>query len=265
VKASGYGVRNIKRLVPMLIAATTNDKLDNYDLLDEMYGELIGQWAREMNHVAVEVGGVYQFTKYASQSGTVYQPVPRAKQADAVRFLNENAFATPSFFFDREILRRIEPTGFVERVRTRQNAILNTLFSDARLSRVAEAQATLPAGEAYTIADLFGDVRRGIFSELGTGSVTVDPYRRNVQRSFVDQMERLISTPLVTPLPPGFTPFPGFEPPPPRPADARAQARLELVDLQTTLRGAQTRAGDRATRAHIVDLLARIDQILNPR
>ena len=265
VKASGYGVRNIKRLVPMLIAATTNDKLDNYDLLDEMYGELIGQWAREMNHVAVEVGGVYQFTKYASQSGTVYQPVPRAKQADAVRFLNENVFATPSFFFDREILRRIEPTGFVERVRARQNAVLNTLFSDARLSRVAEAQATLPAGEAYTIADLFGDVRRGIFSELGTGAVTVDPYRRNVQRSFVDQMERLISTPLVTPLPPGFTPFPGFEPPPPRPADARAQARLELVDLQATLKGAQARAGDRATRAHIVDLLARIDQILNPR
>jgi len=49
-------------------------------------------------------------------------------------------------------------------------------------------------------------------------------------------MERLISTPLVTPLPPGFTPFPGFNFPPPRPADARAQARLELVDLQTTLR-----------------------------
>jgi hypothetical protein len=230
-----------------------------------MYGELINQWAREMNHVAVLVGGVYQFTKYASQSGTVYQPVPRAKQADAVRFLNENVFATPSFFFDPEILRRIEPSGFVERVRARQNAIMNTLFQDARLSRLAEQGATLPAGSAYTIADLFGDVRRGAFAEFAGGTPRVDAYRRNLQRTFVDQMERLISTPLVTPPPPGFTPFPGFTPPPPRPADARAQARLELVDLQSTLRTAQTRAGDRATRAHTVDLLARIDQILNPR
>jgi hypothetical protein len=265
VKASGYGIRNIKRLVPMLIPATTTDRLDNYDRLDDMYGELINQWAREMNHVAVLVGGVYQFTKYASQSGTVYQPVPRAKQADAVRFLNENVFATPSFFFDPEILRRIEPSGFVERVRARQNAIMNTLFQDARLSRLAEQGATLPAGSAYTIADLFGDVRRGAFAEFVGGTPRVDAYRRNLQRTFVDQMERLISTPLVTPLPPGFTPFPGFTPPPPRPADARAQARLELVDLQTTLRAAQARTGDRATRAHAVDLLARIDQILNPR
>ncbi|PYO88330.1 MAG: zinc-dependent metalloprotease [Gemmatimonadetes bacterium] len=263
VKASGYGVRNIKRLVPMLIPATTTARLDNYDRLDDMYGELINQWAREMNHVAVVVGGVYQFTKYAGQSGTVYQPVPRAKQAEAVQFLNENVFTTPSFFFDPEILRRIEPTGFVERVRARQTAVLTMLFQDARLSRLAEQQATQPS--PYTIPALFGDVRRGVFAEFGGGSVRVDGYRRNLQRAFVDQMERLINTPLVTPPSPGFTPFPGFTPPPPRPADARAQARLELVDLQGTLRTALSRAGDRATRAHIVDLQARIEQILNPR
>src|SRR5882762_12601 len=226
VKASGYGVRNIKRLVPMLIPATTGDRLDNYDRLDDMYTELISQWAREMNHVAVVVGGVYQFTKYASQTGRVYQPVPRAKQAEAVQ---------------------------------------NLLFQDGRLSRLAEQAATQPAGGSYTITDLFGDVRRGAFAEFGGGAVRVDEYRRNLQRAFVDQMERLISTPLVTPLPPGFTPFPGFNFPPPRPADARAQARLELVDLQTALRAALPRAGDRTTRAHIVDLQARIDQILNPR
>ena len=263
VKASGYGVRNIKRLVPMLIPATTGDRLDNYDRLDDMYVELVAQWAREMNHVAVVVGGVYQFTKYAGQTGRVYQPVPRAKQAEAVQFLSDNVFTTPSFFFDPEILRRIEPTGFVERVRTRQTAVLNLVFQDSRLSRLAEQSATQP--ESYTIADLFGDVRRGAFSEFAGGTVRVDEYRRNLQRAFVDQMERLISTPLVTPFPPGFTPFPGFTPPPPRPADARAQARLELVDLQATLRAALPRAGDRTTRAHIVDLQARIDQILNPR
>ena len=187
-----------------------------------------------------------------------------SKQAEAVRFLNENVFTTPTFFFDPEILRRIEPTGFVERMRVRQNAVLSLLFQDGRLSRLAEQGQTQPG--AYTIADLFGDVRRGIFSELaGAGNVRVDAYRRNLQRAFVDQMERLISTPLVTPPPPGFTPFPGFQPPPPRPADARAQARLELVDLQGTLRVALARVADRATRAHLVDLQARINQILNPR
>jgi hypothetical protein len=86
-----------------------------------------------------------------------------------------------------------------------------------------------------------------------------------VQQAFVDQMERLITTPLLTPVPPQFQAFPGFTPTV-RPADARALARLELQGLQTSLRAAAARpAGDRTTRAHFVDLEARIDRILNPR
>src|SRR5258705_9527126 len=208
----------------MLIPATTGDRLDNYDRLDDMYTELIAQWAREMNHVAVVVGGVFQFTKYVGQTGRVYQPVPRAKQAEAVQFLNDNVFTTPSFFFDPEILRRIEPTGFVERVRARQTAVLNLLFQDSRLSRLAEQSATQPG--SYTITDLCGDVRRGVFSEFGGGAVRVDEDRRNAQRAFGGQNERLISTPPAPPLPPGFKPLPGFNRPPPPPAHTPAQVRL---------------------------------------
>src|SRR5256712_12434987 len=122
VKATGYGVRNIKRLVPMLIPATTGDRLDNYDRLDDMYTELINQWAREMNHVAVVVGGVYQFTKYAGQSGRVYQPVPRAKQVEAGPVLKDKGVTTPSLFFDPGVLPRNGPSGVADPVRARQTA-----------------------------------------------------------------------------------------------------------------------------------------------
>ncbi len=263
VKATRYGLANIKRLMPMLIPASTTDRLDDYDLLADLYGRLIGQWGLEMNHVAVVVGGVYRHEKYPSQDGVIHRPVPRARQAEAVRFLNENAFTTPTYFFDAEVLRRIEPTGFVDRVRVRQTALLNTLFQDGRLARLAEQQATLPAGQAYALADLFADVRRGIFSEYGAARPLVDPYRRNLQGAFVETMDRLLNTPLAAPPPPaGF--FFG-SPPPPRPGDAQALARLELQELATTLRGAQGRITDRATRAQVAQLVARIDQVLNPR
>jgi hypothetical protein len=42
-------------------------------------------------------------------------------------------------------------------------------------------------------------------------------------------------------------------------------ARLELQDVAGVLRGAQARVVDRPTRAHVAQLLARIDQILNPK
>ncbi|HXF96206.1 MAG TPA: zinc-dependent metalloprotease [Gemmatimonadales bacterium] len=264
VRATRFGLANIRRLVPQLLPAATGDPLKDYDLLDDLYGRLIGQWALEMNHVAVVVGGVYRHEKYPGQPGVIHTPVPRERQAEAVRFLNENAFATPAFFFDPEILRRIEPTGFVDRVRVRQTALLTTLFQDARLARLAEQEATLPAGRAYTLSDLFRDVRRGVFTELAAARPSVDPYRRNLQQAFVDQMQRLIGTPLQAPAPPGAGQVPGFTPAV-RPADARALARLELQEIQAAARTALPRAQDRATRAHLTDLIARIDQILNPR
>ena len=263
VKATRYGIANLKRLVPMLIPATTADRLDDYALLDELYDRVVAQWGLEINHVAVVVGGVYRHEKYPNQAGVIHTPVPRGRQRDAVRFLAENAFATPLFFLDPEVLRRIEPSGFVDRIRVRQTAVLNTLFQDARLSRLAEQGATLPPGSAYTLADLFGDVRRSVFAELGAARPAVDAYRRNLHRAFVDQMDRLINTPLASATPP-FR-FLGATPPPPRPGDARALARLELLEIQGSLRTALARPTDRTARAHFVDLQARIDRILNPR
>jgi hypothetical protein len=264
VRATGYGLENIRRLVPMLIPAATVNRLEDYELLNDLYGRLIGQWGLEMNHVAVVVGGVYRHERYPSQQGAIHAPVPRERQVAAVRFLNENAFTTPTYFFDPEILRRIEATGFVERVRVRQNALLTTLFQDARLSRLAEQAATLPAGQAYAIADLMSDVRRGIFSEVSAARPNVDPYRRNLQRAFLEQLDRLINTPLTAQVPSPLPTFPGFVPPPPRPGDARALARLELRDLDAALRVAMLRTTDRTTRAHFDDLRARIDRTLNP-
>ncbi len=262
VRATRLGLDNIRRLVPMLLAATTTNRLEDYDELNTMYGEVIAQWAREMGHVAVVVGGVYRHEKYPNQTGVLHTPVPRERQAEAVRFLLDNALTTPSYFLDTEILRRIEPSGSVDRIRTRQSAVITALLGDARLSRLVEQEATMPAGQAYTVTTLFGDLRRGLFSEAAAARPVTDAYRRNVQRTFVDQMQRLIETPLAPPAPPGAPP--GFQPPT-RPADARALARAELVDLQTQLRASRLRTTHRETRAHFDDLLARIDRILNPR
>ncbi|MGH7582372.1 MAG: zinc-dependent metalloprotease, partial [Gemmatimonadales bacterium] len=79
VLSTGYGIRNIKRLVPMLIPATTNP-VDNDDDLIELYGRLIGQWSTELSHVANLVGGIETQDKYGSQPGAVFTPVSGARQ-----------------------------------------------------------------------------------------------------------------------------------------------------------------------------------------
>jgi hypothetical protein len=110
VKATGWGIQNIKRSVQYLMPATVRPT-DNYDDLNELYGRLIGQWRTELGHVANVVGGVDSQEKYGSQEGVRFRPISRARQKAAVTFLNEHAFQTPSFFLEQDILRRIETQG----------------------------------------------------------------------------------------------------------------------------------------------------------
>ena len=60
---------------------------------------------------------------------------------EAVKFLNDNAFATPAWAIDPEILRRIEPIGALSRVRNAQTSVLTNLLSSARFARLVEQEA----------------------------------------------------------------------------------------------------------------------------
>lgn len=261
IRATTLGLENVRRVMPLLLPATTTDPLRDYSDLNETYGRLIGQWQRELGHVVTLVGGVYRAEKYPDQAGVIFTPVPRARQQAAVRFLLEHAFRTPAFFLDLEILRRIEPNGTVDRIQRSQSALLTSLFTDARLNRLVEQQAlATPAAPAYSLGALLHDVRVGLFSELA-GVGTIDVYRRNLQRAFV----ALLGEKLQPPPAPRRPPFPGFVPPPPRPEEAKALARGELRDLDTAIARALPRVTERETRLHLQELRFRIDRILNPR
>ncbi|MFI5311140.1 MAG: zinc-dependent metalloprotease [Gemmatimonadales bacterium] len=264
VKSTALGLRNIKRLVPMLLAATTNATDDNSDL-QELYRSLVDQWATEMRHVAVLVGGAETQEKYGSQPGPRFTPVSPARQRAAVKFLNENAFATPAFFLRPEILRRIEPDGAINRINAAQRGILSTLLNDPRLSRLVEfeALADKPA-EAYTLAEHIAAVQAGVWGELGASSVKVDAYRRALQHSYLDLVRTKINATAAPTLPPGFPPAffaQLFRSTP----DARALFRAELKALDGRLATAAGRGGDAITRAHIAEMRHEIDDILNPK
>ncbi|HEY2825538.1 MAG TPA: zinc-dependent metalloprotease, partial [Gemmatimonadales bacterium] len=262
VKAATFGVANIKRLMPMIMPATTADKLDTYGDMASLYNNVVGQWGREINGVAQVVGGVYHTDKYPGQAGPVYTPVPRERQAAAVKFLNDNVFQTPMYLLDPQIQRLTENEGSLSRIRARQDAVLTTILNDDKLARLADQAATATAADpAYTLADLFGDLRHGIFSELAdTSRVTVDAYRRNMQRALVEQLDRLVNG---TSAAGGAGGRGGRGGASPRPADARALARLELKDLETMVSNAVPHASDRMTQAHLEDLKADIQKALD--
>jgi hypothetical protein len=245
VRSTTWGLKNLERVAGMLIGATTKPG-EPYDDLEDVYGRLLGQWVREMNHVAAIVGGMETRQKASDQVGPRFVPVGRARQQEAMRFLNTHAFATPTFVVNPDVLRRIEPAGALDRVRTSQQAVLTTVLADARIARLVEQEA-LDGAAAYRPTEFLADVRRGVWGELGAPAVRIDPYRRNLQRAYLAVMNDKLN---------------GRQTPT---GDARPLARGELRAVSAAALGAIARTSDGATRMHLQDVRDQIARILDPR
>lgn len=260
VKSSSLGLLNLKRVAKLLVPATTTEKGMPYDDLAELYGRMLGQWTLEMNHVSAIVGGFNSQQKHIGQNGVRFEMVPRARQAEAVKFLNENAFATPMWAIDKDILRRIEPIGALNRVRNAQNSVLNNLLSSSRFARLVEQQA-LDGNAAYQPADFLADVRNGVWGELSGPKVTVDAYRRNLHRAYLDIANNKLNAPPAT-LPAGLPA--SFAASFITTGDEKEFYRAELRAISAAASAAIPRAADRSTRVHLEAVRDQIGKILNP-
>src|SRR5207237_3551216 len=52
IKSTALGLKNLQRISKLIVGASTTEKGENYDDLDEVYGRMLGQWTLEMNHVS---------------------------------------------------------------------------------------------------------------------------------------------------------------------------------------------------------------------
>jgi hypothetical protein len=258
VESSTLGLRNLERVMDMLIPVAEREGED-YSLLDELYGNVVSQWSRYMGHVAALVGGATTQERYGT--GPRFEPVSQARQREAVRFLNERAFATPTMLIDRGILRRIEPEGVVPRIRDAQARVIRTLLSPERLQRLVEYEATAASGEdVYTPAELMDDLRSGVWGELQAGRVAIDVYRRNTQRAYLEVIRDQLTEDEESDQRPPWMP----EPPPLWGTDVRPVLRAELRAIDRAAQRALARAANPMTRVHLQDVRMEIENILEP-
>ena len=258
--ASDYGIKNLKRIMPNLIEWTAEkDKpYKGYADLEEMYGQVIGQFNRYMGHVRTNVGGVMEIYKSSGQGDAVYTHTSKEMQKSAVDFLNKHLFATPTWLMDDAIISRIGDFGALERIRGIQVTTLNGILEWGRLGRVIENEA-LNGNNAYKITELFDDLRKGIWTELASGR-SIDVHRRALQRAHIERLE-LMLTGNEPQLPAQFRAFAGPQINASQ-SDIRPMARGELKTLQSQIRGAIGRTSDRMSKLHLEDALERINKIL---
>lgn len=260
VKASDYGIKNLKRVLANL-PEWTKEEGDHYENLSDMYGQVIGQFGRYMGHVSRNVGGIYETFKSIEEPGDVYEPTPKAIQKDAVSFINKQLFATPTWLLDKNILNKIAQPATTERIQTLQVSTLRSLLDGTRLGRLTTSANRFGAG-TYTADELVTDVQSEVFSEL-TSRKPIDNYRRNLQKEFVEQLITLGNPPppVTQQLAPGISITTGIS----KTTDVTSIAKGHLRSLQSEASAAAAASTDKMTKYHLQDIADRIKKALDPK
>ncbi len=255
MKASAYGIANLKRILPNL-EKWTYQKGEDYDDVHHLYNEVLDQFSRYMGHVATNIGGMNENFKTYDQKGPVYDFVNKSLQRDAVLFLNKQLFTTPLWLIDSEELSKFDNGLIFNRIKGVQINTLKDIISPSRMARMYDNEAKNGAG-AYTVAELLTDLRGSIFA-----AGKPDAFKRNLQRSYIENLKSLLTEDFkgirgataVQLANFGLTPINISL------SDIRPMARAELKTIEALL----PKGGDAITTAHYSDLHLRIKEALNP-
>ncbi len=258
MKASDYGIKNLKRIMPDIIEWTSRPN-DGYGEAKILYNNVVSQFSRYMGHVATNIGGIYSNPVAIEQTDPAMQFVPASIQREAVDFLNRQLFTTPTWLIDQKLISKavVDPLGSIGAV---QSKTLERILSKATIDKLSRTEQFGGQG-AYTPADLFAGLRKGIWSELTSGR-TPDIYRRNLQKNYVKSLIAMTDKPAAASPAGAGAALMAPSSSPTTPSDAAAIARTQLTDLSRDIkRAAAASAG--IAKAHYQNLAAIIDEALD--
>tara|TARA_B100001758_G_scaffold184739_1_gene161446 strand:+ start:1283 stop:3730 length:2448 start_codon:yes stop_codon:yes gene_type:complete len=255
IKASEYGIKNLKRIIPNLMEWTTEDG-ETYEELEYMYSQVLSQYRRYIGHVTTNIGGVYQYYKTSDQEGAVYTHVDKTHQKSCLNFLNQNLFETPYWMINKEILNKIEYAGTTERIRSLQSSYLNRILDFGRMARMIENEA-LNGSKSYSLNEMMDDLKDGIWSELEKGK-SIDIYRRNLQRSYISRLAFIMKNDQES--------RPGWEDyitnVKVNVSDIRSVTMGSLTELKKDLKKSIKKYSDKASKSHINYCISMIDEAM---
>ncbi len=241
---------------------------EGYQRLRRAFNNAFGELVISLLNTNKYVGGVYHHRDHVGDPNgrAPYEPVPAAKQRQALELLKTYAFGPKAFDLPPSLLNKLASErhwdfeGSVwraqrldypihQQVVMLQRALLDRLFNPIVLARLQDAEVKYAnPRDAFTMADMFDGVQDAVWSELKPGATgQINSFRRAVQREHLKRLAILV-----------------LRPNPTTPEDAATLARYNLTQLRGRIQQALGNGAtmNTATRAHMQESAARIDETL---
>ena len=188
VKASKYGIKNLKIVAKNLMDWVIEPN-ENYDELNELYGELLGVYRRYIYHVHSLIGGIYDTPHNENQKGAIrYENVDINKQIEALRFLEKNLWNTQSWLMDSKLISQIKGEGVLNSIQGLQLSALNRLLNYDKLNRMLSARESLE-GNALSVSGLIDNLLQTIIESPNNPDLS----EQRLQLYLVERIDMLMS------------------------------------------------------------------------
>jgi len=257
--ASSYGIINLQRIIPYLTQWTRENGSDDYSSLDEIYKVLVSQYENYLFHVTKNIGGIYETPRTMAEEGEVYLPVPQKIQKEALVFLKNHILEEPDWLLTNQILNKIQSPQSKEAVTKTMESVLLNLMGASRISRMMFITERYKDMDTYTPEEYLDDLDQLVWGDLNV-FYQAKPYKRNLQKAYVDNLISLYKPSEATGLIGGilaklsedFTSN----------TDVRSLALSHLIQLQRNIKQNIPVITHRMTKAHLQYLQREIDEVI---
>ena len=174
VKASEYGIMNLKRELKSLPQWTYAEEDIYNENLETMYGQILNQFLRYCGHVINNIGGQLENFKTIDEEGDVYRPQPRQKQLDALKYVERNILNEPTWLRDMPYAKRLTPDPEELTIRV---ATYGIGYLMNRLGYL---------NDQYKADEYLRDLSRMIMKDANASNLS--KYRQRLQKEYVDYL-----------------------------------------------------------------------------
>jgi hypothetical protein len=257
----------------------------------QAFSMLLGELSSAAYLSSQYVGGQYTSRAHREEpdAKVPVEPIPLAKQREAIKLLKEEILSDGAFKFSPELLKRLAPEHFMdddyyfffssdyqfplyETVLSIQRIVLARFLDSQVLRSIQNAELLASSGqEVLKMPEVFDTLTDAIWSELpppesASGEkkkIEISTIRRNLQREHVKRLSNMVLGPrndFGT-----YDYFFFFDYEQPAPADAKALARhhLKAIDARIAIAlDAQKAEPDAYSRAHLEQLHDQIGKVL---
>ena len=178
IKASDYGIKNLKYILPNIAEWIKDDEF--YEYRNSLYNQLITQYGRYVSNVLCQVGGVYLDPVKEGTPAERYEPLSRQEQQKAMRWVIDQ-LQDCRWLNEPSLDKNIFAPKYSLAI---QSAIAKMMFA------MVGPKVTLAshlAKNPYTVRDYYNDLYEGIWEPTIQGKKLTDG-EKMLQRMCVGYM-----------------------------------------------------------------------------